>query len=39
MKRKYLDGFRQIAVSHYGIQNGNLMRDPEVVFVLACINR
>ena len=28
------DGFRQIAISHYGEQNGDLMRDPEMVFAL-----
>ena len=32
------DEFRQIAISHYGIQNGDLMRDPEVVFALQEIN-
>ena len=26
------DGHRQIAISHTGIQNGDLMRDPEMVF-------
>ena len=26
------DGHRQIALSHTGIQNGDLMRDPEMVF-------
>ncbi|MGE0269588.1 MAG: hypothetical protein AB7S78_14150 [Candidatus Omnitrophota bacterium] len=28
------DGLRQIAISHYGEQNGDLMRDPEMVFTL-----
>ena len=26
------DGLRQVAISHYGEQNGDLMRDPEMVF-------
>ena len=28
------DGFRQISLCHYGEQNGDLMRDPEMVFEL-----
>ena len=28
------DGFRQISLCHYGEQNGDLMRDPEIVFTL-----
>ena len=29
-----LDGFRQISLCHYGEQNGDLMRDPDIVYVL-----
>ena len=32
------DGFRQIAICHYGEQNGDLMRDPEMVFALQDID-
>ena len=28
------DGFRQISLCHYGEQNGDMMRDPDVVYVL-----
>ena len=28
------DGHRQISLVHYGTQNGDLMRDPEIVFEL-----
>lgn len=28
------DGLWQIAISHTGVQNGDLMRDPEMVFTL-----
>jgi hypothetical protein len=28
------DGFRQISLCHYGEQNGDLMRDPDIVYVL-----
>ena len=28
------DGFRQISLCHYGMQNGDLMRDPDIVYVL-----
>ncbi len=27
-----LIGFNQMSVAHYGLQNGDLMRDPEIVF-------
>lgn len=38
------DGFRQNSLCHYGEQNGDLMRDPEMVFVfheidgITCLN-
>lgn len=32
------DGHRQIAICHYGEQNGDLMRDPEMVFTLQDID-
>lgn len=32
------DGLRQIALCHYGEQNGDLMRDPEMVFAMQEIN-
>jgi hypothetical protein len=32
------DGLRQIAICHYGTQNGDLMRDPEMVFTLRDID-
>lgn len=28
------DGLRQISLCHYGKQNGDLMRDPDIVYVL-----
>ncbi len=28
------DGLRQISLCHYGEQNGDLMRDPDIVYVL-----
>lgn len=34
------DGHRLIAISHYGEQQGDLMRDPEMIFEIhVCVSR